>query len=217
MRYWRPFALSLAAGLCLASAAYADPTQEALTQKAFTQVREGKYDEAKQTIAELEKINKTNPKLGLLKELLAAETEGMAAGAAGVIAPGSQNEKDQFCLRAAEGKVSGVQEMLDKGIDPNTRDQFGTTALEHAAEAGHTEVVKLLLGKGADANLKDMRGNSALMLAVWNGHTDTVKAIVSSGADVNLRNSAGLTALSIAQGKGREEIAVFLVEKGAQE
>jgi ankyrin repeat protein len=43
-----------------------------------------------------------------------------------------------------------VQMLLEKGIDINTRDSQGWTALHLAAERGQHEVVKLLLDRGAD-------------------------------------------------------------------
>ena len=217
----RWFAAALSIALLLFGTAHAqDAAQEDLVQQAFTLIREGKYEDARKAIDQLERVNKMNPKLGLLKELLAAETQGPAAdpsAAAQAMAPGSQNEKDEFCLWAAEGNTNGVRELLGKGVDANAKDQFGTAALEHAAEAGHEEIVKLLVGKGADVNLQDPRGNSPLMLAAWNGHIEAVKVLLEAGADVNVRNSAGLTALGIAKGKNREEIEVLLKQKGAQE
>lgn len=191
--------------------------QDVLTQKAFSLIREGKYDEAKESIDELESINKTNPRLSLLKELLATETQQIAGVGDSAQILSSQKEKDQLSVLAAEGNLNGVQQLLDKGIAPNTKDQFGATALEHAAEAGHADIIKFLIGKGADVNLPDLQGNTPLMLASWNGHTEVVKILLGAGADANLRNGAGLTALAIAKGKNREEIAGLLQEKGGQE
>ncbi len=195
-----------------------DPAQDALAEKAFALIREGKYDDAKKAVEDLERVNKTNPRVAVLKELLLSETQPLSENSlAEAAAAGVQNEKDRLCVMAAEGDLWGVRKQLEKGVNADAKDQYGTTALEHAAEAGHSEIVKLLIEKKANVNMPDLRGTTPLMLAVWNGHLETVKVLLEAGADVNLRSASGTTALIIARGKNRGEIAALLEQKGAVE
>ena len=48
------------------------------------------------------------------------------------------------------GHVEMLRWLLGLGIDPNETDDFGGSALIHAAEAGSTDCVKLLFGRGAN-------------------------------------------------------------------
>ena len=83
---------------------------------------------------------------------------------------------------ALEDNITAVREALEKGIDINSRDFFGKTALMHVLFYGHTETAKLLIEKGADVNARDIVGGTALRHASLKGHTETVSILKTSGA-----------------------------------
>lgn len=63
---------------------------------------------------------------------------------------------------AAKGRVGAVRRLLDLGAGVNVRGTFGgprhgvgTTALHHAAESGHVEVIEELLAAGANTAIED--------------------------------------------------------------
>ena len=63
---------------------------------------------------------------------------------------------------AAKGRVRAVRLLLELGAAVNGRSTFGgprhgvgTTALHHAAEGGHLEVIEVLLAAGADPTITD--------------------------------------------------------------
>jgi ankyrin repeat protein len=63
---------------------------------------------------------------------------------------------------AAKGRVRAVRRLLELGAGVNVRGTFGgprhgvgTTALHHAAESGHVEVIEVLLAAGADRSVTD--------------------------------------------------------------
>ena len=60
-------------------------------------------------------------------------------------------------IRAAEsGDIQSVRELLDRGADPNIRNDYGTTALMWASQDGYIKIVRLLLDRGADPNIHNI-------------------------------------------------------------
>ena len=53
---------------------------------------------------------------------------------------------------ASLGDIEQVEQALQEGLDVNSADEEGYSALHAAAENDHLEVVKLLISKGADIN-----------------------------------------------------------------
>jgi ankyrin repeat protein len=63
---------------------------------------------------------------------------------------------------AAKGRVAAVRRLVELGAGVNVRGTFGgpghgvgTTALHHAAEGGHLEVIEVLLAAGAEPTVED--------------------------------------------------------------
>ena len=71
---------------------------------------------------------------------------------------------------ASLGDLEQVAELLQQGIDPNSADHEGYSALQAAAENDHLDVVKLLISKGID--LEHRSPYSALELAELAGNKD---------------------------------------------
>ena len=101
-----------------------------------------------------------------------------------------------------------TQEWLQKGANPNARNQSGRTILFRWAESCVPEQIAILLKAGADVNAgtdgqgRWERGVTALMVAAGRSYeqadrvTGTVKLLLEAGADVNARSETGRTALS---------------------
>jgi ankyrin repeat protein len=60
--------------------------------------------------------------------------------------------KTEFLTGAENGEEDVVRRFLEKGLNIETKDYRGETALHKAAKRGHEAVVRLLLEKGADIN-----------------------------------------------------------------
>src|SRR5690606_5463697 len=74
---------------------------------------------------------------------------------------------------ASLGDVEQVEQGLQEGLDVNSADEEGYSALQAAAENDHLDVVKLLVSKGADIahrsphtalELAEMAGNKEVMV-----------------------------------------------------
>jgi len=130
-------------------------------------------------------------------------------------AAGYKLNAEYFIPKVINNEIEWVKTFLKAGIDPNTKDNDGWTALMKAAENGHKEVVELLLKNGADVNAKDNDGWTALMKAAKNGHKEIVELLLKNGADVNAKDNDGGTALMGAAWWGHKEIVELLLKNGA--
>ncbi|HEY4973236.1 MAG TPA: ankyrin repeat domain-containing protein [Steroidobacteraceae bacterium] len=95
------------------------------------------------------------------------------------------------------------------------RDEFGRSALSHAAEAQAVNAVVALLSLGADARATDQYKTTALMLAAQRGNVAILHALLAAGVDVNQADEQRRTALFYAvrwQGLAAVEV---LLEAGA--
>lgn len=116
---------------------------------------------------------------------------------------------------ASRGNISAVGNQLDKGVDVNTREPSGLTALMEASRNGHLEIVKLLIDKGADINAKDKKGFTALRYAVDSAQPfEVVKLLIDRGADISVKDKNGWTALWQAVSLAKFEVVKLLIDRG---
>lgn len=83
----------------------------------------------------------------------------------------------QLVYWASIGDVEQVEQHLQEGLDVNSADDEGYSALQAAAENDHLEVVKLLVSKGADVDHRSTY--TALELAEMAGNKDVVAYLKS--------------------------------------
>ncbi|KAG2447079.1 hypothetical protein HYH02_007829 [Chlamydomonas schloesseri] len=102
------------------------------------------------------------------------------------------DEKRTFELlnTAAQGDLESLRTMLSQGINANTADYDGRTALMLAAAKGHVECVRLLLQVGADKNRLDAFGNSAMAEAAKGAHDKIVDLLLAFDAELGAEGLA---------------------------
>ncbi|XP_052172519.1 integrin-linked protein kinase 1-like isoform X1 [Diospyros lotus] len=88
----------------------------------------------------------------------------------------------QLLFMACRGDVKGVQDLLDDGVDVNSIDLDGRTALHVAACEGHAEVVKLLLTRKANIDARDRWGSTAAADAKYYGNVEVYTILKARGA-----------------------------------
>jgi ankyrin repeat protein len=118
-------------------------------------------------------------------------------------------------LAIRDGNHARVQKLLRAGIDVNTRDADGTTALMHSVIESDVTMMKLLVDSGAEVNATNTQGSSALMYAAVN--LEKTRLLLDRGANVNVKGKGGATPMSVAVTTfGSTPVLKLLVAKGAK-
>jgi ankyrin repeat protein len=83
-------------------------------------------------------------------------------GEAELTVPENLDSTMQLLFMACRGDVKGVEDLLNEGIDVNSIDLDGRTALHIAACEGHVQVAKLLLSRKANLDARDRWGSTVI-------------------------------------------------------
>ena len=102
--------------------------------------------------------------------------------------------------------VEAVQLLLDHEADVSITDNYGRSALKHAAGALNwaetskaEQVVKLIIQAGADVNVKSTLGYTPLMWAARAGNLEITQLLIELGANVHDTDNDGNNALHYAR------------------
>lgn len=96
---------------------------------------------------------------------------------------------DFFTHAASSGDIRTVVAFLDKGIDINSQDEYGT-ALHGAAAQGDTEMVVFLIAHGADVNALNAYGDSPMASAIRaSEHASEISELLSKHGGKIIRGS----------------------------
>ncbi|GAB6033378.1 hypothetical protein CHUAL_013141 [Chamberlinius hualienensis] len=92
---------------------------------------------------------------------------------------------------AARGDVDEVQQLLMMGVDPDSTNEDGLTALHQCCIDNNEEMMKLLIEFGANVNAEDSERWTPLHAAATCGHLSLVKYLISKGANLLAVNADG--------------------------
>jgi ankyrin repeat protein len=118
---------------------------------------------------------------------------------------------------ARGGDVKEVERLIRSGVDLDSGDNRGRTALMWASYENRVEVVKLLIEAGADLDIRDNVGFTTLIWASFYNRIEVVKLLISAGANLNIRSDGGHTALIWASYWNHVEVVKLLLENFADE
>jgi ankyrin repeat protein len=100
-------------------------------------------------------------------------------------------------------KLGIIKEALDKGTDPNLKNEDDYTLLHMAVKHKQREIEELLIARKADVNAKNKNGNTPLhIVAMWGtepGYTEMADPLLDAKANPHEKNKEGKTALDIAK------------------
>jgi len=132
----------------------------------------------------------------------------------GVRAAGADETLVEAVKRAADDRPA-VAALLEQGVDPNSADTYGSTALHFAVELEDLETTALLLDAGANPAATNRYDVAPLSLASANGNAAIVARLLAAGADPNTSLPGGETALMTAARTGKVDVIESLLAAGA--
>lgn len=124
-----------------------------------------------------------------------------------------ENDKSEELVKAATTKdFDKLKQLLDSGVDINTQDSQGRTALMMSlvpnfrndnvlnlmntnSENNDDKITQFLIEKGADINIQNDRGDTALIFAIELSNKNAAKLLIEKGANVNITNNKKENAL----------------------
>lgn len=90
--------------------------------------------------------------------------------------------------------VLWVRFLLQRGANPNIRNNQGVTPLQLATRMGFIEAAEELLKKGADVNVADSQGETPLISAVHQRNVELVRMLLGQGGDPDHNDNSGRSA-----------------------
>ena len=121
------------------------------------------------------------------------------------------SKEEQLRKACYNRELDDAKELIEEGVDVESRNRYGWTPLMYAAESGHVDIVRLLLDHGANIHSKNDCGNTALHRAAFNGHDEVVKLLIERGANLHVRNQNNRsTPLDRAERNKKSSTAIIL-------
>lgn len=103
-----------------------------------------------------------------------------------------------FFFAVELGSVPDLARLIKKGVDVNTTDIQGDSALHKAIFRGKISVIKFLISAGAQVNIKNAMGYTPLHVAMVYLDLNIIKLLISKGANLYQKNNYSNTPLHTA-------------------
>jgi ankyrin repeat protein len=120
---------------------------------------------------------------------------------------------EDFFRSVAVDDATGVQQLLNRGFDPNARDEKGQVALYLALRAGSLKVADALLEHPQlQADAHNEAGETPLMMAALRGHLTAAQKLLARGS---APHQAGWGPLHYAASGPEVKLVTLLLDQGA--
>ena len=123
----------------------------------------------------------------------------------------SRGEDSALVRAAARGDLASVRQLLARGVDVNSKDAEGRTAVTAAVYADDLELVQLLIDAGADVDIQDNMRTNAFLAIGETGSVEILRAVLRADPDLTRTNRFGGTALIPAADRGHVQVVRELV------
>lgn len=102
-------------------------------------------------------------------------------------------------LAAMNGHDDVAELLLQRGAQPDARDQHGNSALHLAAGSGHHMVVRTLAKRKVDVDARGDNSRTPLHLACERGHGEVIKILIRRGAQPTVQDRDGNMPIHVAK------------------
>jgi ankyrin repeat protein len=120
----------------------------------------------------------------------------------------------EFIRVVAASHQPAIDLFFSAGVDVNTVDEHGRTALLTAIRVSDWPMAQRLLKSGADVSRADEDGLTPLMAAVVNAHLPTIDELLKRGAPLNALDHRGHSALHYAVAARKHAVIDRLISAG---
>ena len=123
-----------------------------------------------------------------------------------------EDQHQEFLTAAGRNDVVTIETLIRQGIDIESRDEQGATALLLATHHNAIDVARVLIEEGADVNAMDRINDSPYLYAGAEGRIEILLMTLDHGADLTSVNRYGGTALIPAAHHGHIETVRVLLD-----
>lgn len=119
----------------------------------------------------------------------------------------------EFLTAAKQGQLELLKNCLEKGVDINTTNRQGRTAIVNASLNKHYECVSFLISAGADINKQDQTCFNPFLLSCLNDDLTLLRLVLPAKPNLDLLTRFGGVGITPASEKGHVDIVRELLEK----
>ncbi|KAI8146400.1 ankyrin repeat-containing domain protein [Fennellomyces sp. T-0311] len=115
--------------------------------------------------------------------------------------------QDNLWIAAGDGQLDRVKELIGSGVNVNSHDEYGYTAMHAAVSYNQKEILEYLLEKGGNVNIEDFEKDTPLYVAET---VDMARFLIDRGANAEHKNEDDVSPAQNAHQEGWQEVAEFL-------